>query len=540
MDFGPAPVREAVGYVLAHSVRLPDGTVVRKGRVLEPGDAARLAEAGVEEVTVARLGPLDVPEDEAAQVLALALAGDGTEVRRPHTGRCNVVAAAHGVLRLDAARVESVNRVHESITVATLREWTTVERGDLVATVKIIPWAAHRARLRECVEAAEMGVGPVVGIDAFVPRRVALVQTSHGSTAAGLLDRGEASLRGRVHALGSRLHSSVRCPHETGAVAEALSRAVGEGLDLVLVLGATAVGDREDVVPAAIRRIGGRVVRLGIPVDPGNLTVVGERDGALIVGVPGCARSSRRNGFDWILERLLSGVPPEELDVPAMGVGGLLKEPPGRPSPRRDGRGGRKRGKRVAGVVLAAGTSRRMGELNKLTEDLGGQPIVRRVVESALGAGLDPVVVVTGHEADAVRGALEGLPVSFVDNDRYVEGIGTSVAAGIGAVPEASDGAVIALGDMPWTRAEDVRALVEAFDPDQGKGICVPVRDRKRGNPVLWSSHYFGELKCLAGDVGAKALMTRYADEVAEVPVSSDGVLLDVDTPEVLREARGG
>jgi molybdenum cofactor cytidylyltransferase len=192
---------------------------------------------------------------------------------------------------------------------------------------------------------------------------------------------------------------------------------------------------------------------------------------------------------------------------------------------------------RVAAVILAAGRSRRMGGANKLLERLDGVPMVRRVTETVMDAGLDPVVVVLGHDAGAVRHALDGLPVRFTVNRRYRAGMSSSVAAGIRAVRGRADAALIVLADMPWITAPDMRAIVEAFTAGQ-RGICAPVVDGRRGNPVLWSDRYFAELEALEGDVGARRLLTKHADDLHEVPVSGDRVFRDIDTLEALDAAR--
>lgn len=191
----------------------------------------------------------------------------------------------------------------------------------------------------------------------------------------------------------------------------------------------------------------------------------------------------------------------------------------------------------VAGVVLAAGRSSRMGGANKLLAKLAGTPMVRRVTETVIQAGVDPVVVVTGHDADAVRQALDGLPVRFILNRRYATGIGSSVSAGIGAVDGEADGAMVVLGDMPWITVADLRALVEAFAPADGRGICVPVVRGRRGNPVLWGARYFAGLRGLEGDVGGRRLLEQHAEDVCTVSVADDGVLRDIDTPDALESA---
>lgn len=195
---------------------------------------------------------------------------------------------------------------------------------------------------------------------------------------------------------------------------------------------------------------------------------------------------------------------------------------------------------RIAAIVLAAGRSSRMGDANKLLAELDGEPMVRRVAGTALEAGLDPVVAVLGHDADAVRRALSGLPVRLVVNPRYATGIGSSVGAGIEAVDGEVDGAMVVLGDMPWITVADLRALVDAFAPARGRGICAPVVDGKRGNPVLWGARYFARLQELEGDAGGRRLLTDHAADVWTVSLTRDGVLRDIDTPAALKAAQAG
>lgn len=195
----------------------------------------------------------------------------------------------------------------------------------------------------------------------------------------------------------------------------------------------------------------------------------------------------------------------------------------------------------VGGIVLAAGLSRRMGNRNKLLLEIDGTPMVRRVVETALAAGLDPVVVVVGYRGDEVRQTLAGLPVTCAENQRPEAGLSSSLRTGIDAIAGAGrnrtnaaavEGAVVLLGDMPWVEARHISALLDEFDPTAGFSICVPVHEGRRGNPVLWDARFFSEMAALDGDVGARALLERHAAVVHEVPVDDAGVLRDVDTPD--------
>lgn len=192
--------------------------------------------------------------------------------------------------------------------------------------------------------------------------------------------------------------------------------------------------------------------------------------------------------------------------------------------------------RRVAAVVLAAGRSHRMGA-NKLLHELEGEPLVARVVDAALASAAEPVWVVTGHEAERVRAALAGRPVRFAHNPGFEGGMGTSLAAGAAALDDAPDGVLVCLGDMPWVRAAHLDALIDAFDPEAGAGICVPVHAGRRGHPVLFASRYLPELRALGGDAGARRVTERHSDAVRSVPVEDAGVLRDVDTPAELEEA---
>ncbi len=190
-------------------------------------------------------------------------------------------------------------------------------------------------------------------------------------------------------------------------------------------------------------------------------------------------------------------------------------------------------GQRIAGVVLAAGMSTRMGQ-NKLILPLHDKPLVRHAVEAALAAALDPVVVVTGHDAALIRNALHRLPVSYVQNNDFAQGLSTSLRAGISAVPVTCNGAMILLGDMPEVSPKLIVDLVTAFDPTRFRAICVATAKGERGHPVLWGRQFFQEIEGLEGDSGARGLMTRHADLICEVEADDNAPLTDIDTPEAL------
>jgi molybdenum cofactor cytidylyltransferase len=188
-------------------------------------------------------------------------------------------------------------------------------------------------------------------------------------------------------------------------------------------------------------------------------------------------------------------------------------------------------------VVLAAGRSTRMGA-NKLLQDLDGFPLVRHAVQSAVASGLEPVVVVTGHEEEAVRAVLGGLGVTFVSNPAYADGLSTSLRAGIAALPETSDAALVMLGDMPLVESGLLRRLASAYLAEPAGLAAVPVHEGRWGNPVIVARALFPRIEALTGDAGARKLLEGMKDQVIEVPVSEDAVEVDVDTPEALARLR--
>ena len=193
---------------------------------------------------------------------------------------------------------------------------------------------------------------------------------------------------------------------------------------------------------------------------------------------------------------------------------------------------------RVAAIVLAAGRSTRMGEANKLIADIGGAPMVRRVVEAVLVSRARPVVVVTGHQAAEVSAALAGLDATPVANPNYATGLASSLKAGVGALPQDCAGALVVLGDMPRIAPEHLDELIAAFEAANGTAIIVPVHRGRQGNPVLWPAKHFPGLLQLQGDAGAKRLISAHAHDVREIDLATDAIFVDVDTPEALRRER--
>jgi molybdenum cofactor cytidylyltransferase len=532
--FGSFSLDDALGAVLAHGHRLPD-RMLRKGLLLDEPAIAALRAAGRTEVIAARLEPGDVAENEAAARLAGALGAPGLSAGRAGTGRVNLHANAAGLLRVDAPRVDFFNSQHEALTVATLPDYSAVAARDMVATLKVIPFAVP-GEVLDRVEAASRDGAATFALHPFRPLRVGLALSELSGLKQSVIEGTIEATRQRVGGLGGTLLTPLTCPHEPNAIAAALRQLLASGSELLLVAGASATVDRRDVGPEGVVRAGGEIVHFGMPVDPGNLICVAQIGAVPALVLPGCARSPKANGIDWVLQRLFAGLPLGPAEIMRMGVGGLLKDTDVRPLPRAKAAAAPRTEPRrpaVAAVVLAAGKSTRMAPYNKLlVADRSGKPMVCRVVDNVLSSRARPIVVVTGHRAEDVRAALGNRPVGLVHAEEFARGLSASLKAGIAALPETVAAALVCLGDMPLVTGRMLDRLIDAWDPDEGRSIVVPTHQGRAGNPILWSRAFFGEIMGLDGDVGARALLRRHEELVAEVEIGDDAVLRDFDTVE--------
>lgn len=529
MRFGRLLLGEADGAILAHGLTV-GGRRLKKGHRLSADDLQHMDEDGYRTVLAAVLERGDVGEDIAAGQLAEALHGEGCKVAAAFTGRCNIYAQHSGIVEFSRETLDAVNALDEGITVATLKPHEAVEQGQMLATVKIIPFAVEQ----QVMDSALAVAGGALAVRPFREKKVAVLSTRLPETKASVITKGEELMRRRAVRTGGIVEHTLTVDHHEDDVREALADMVKTGAEIIVVFSASAITDRRDVVPAGLAMAGGEIDHYGMPVDPGNLLLLGRLGEAQVIGAPGCARSPKENGFDWVFQRISAGMQVTSDDVKAMGVGGLLTDTAQRGAPRdyRQARG--QHMPRVAAILLAAGQSRRMGEVNKLLADVDGQPMVCHAMRAIEASSTVATVVVTGHEPEAMRDVLGAPDVTFAHNGLYAEGLSTSLGAGLLAVPADCQAAVVCLGDMPRVSPEVIDRLISAYNPVEGRAICVPTHNGKRGNPVLFDRQFFSEVLSIGGDVGARHLIGQHEDLVAEVPMEEDSIFLDVDTPEAL------
>ncbi|MGJ8570785.1 MAG: NTP transferase domain-containing protein [Hoeflea sp.] len=537
MQFGPVQLSEAEGAVLAHSLSL--GSVrLKKGHVLTAEDLERIGQGGAKQVIVARLLEGDVGENAAAEALAQAFTGLNIRAANASTGRVNLHATSAGLFRADKRLVDAFNAIDPSITFACLADHTPVQTGEMVATIKIIPLAVSGSSLDQTK--AAIAVSELAHVLPFRSVRAGLISTTLPTLKPSVMDKTRQLLAARLALSGSSLDEESRVAHDAGAVAGEIIR-MAEAHDMIVVFGASAVTDPEDVIPAAICRAGGRVERVGMPVDPGNLLVLGSLGEIPIIGAPGCARSPKENGFDWVLARILAGQTPTSMDIAAMGVGGLLKEIPSRPQPRQAAVAHTKISNTAVGVVLlAAGRASRMGEQSghKLLAAFDGEALIRKMARTALSSAACQTVVVTGHRGADIAARLSGLDVELVHNAEFASGMASSLRRGLGSLDPQIAGALVLLADMPGLQSVHLDRLIDAFVANQGNAIIRACDGGRRGNPVILPRAAFPEAMGLSGDVGARVLVESGVWPVIDIEIGP-AARLDVDTVDAVRAAGG-
>jgi molybdenum cofactor cytidylyltransferase len=534
LKFGTFPVAESKGCILAHAT-MAGSHKIKKGTTLSSEHIELLLNAGVSKIVAAKLDPGDLPEDEAANRVSAALCGPNIDCGTPSTGRVNLYAARNGVFEVDKPGVDRLNRIDPAITFATLAPFAHVAAGQMVATVKIIPLAVAGAKIAEIEDAIRVGAIGRVSVAPVLAKKVAMISTMLPGLKPSVIDKTLEVLKTRLAPSGSNLISDLRVPHEETALAQAI-RSGARDADIIIIFGASAVIDTQDVVPMAIDLAGGAVAHVGMPVDPGNLLVLGSLGETDVIGAPGCARSAKENGFDHVLNRLLADLPVTPEDIMGMGVGGLLMEIPSRPQPRESDR--QKRKPVIEAVILAAGQSRRSGGVHKLKAEFGGVPLLRKTVETAIAAGFDTPKLVLGFEADVFRNQLNGIPHAAHINENYAAGISASLKTGIQSLNATTDGALMMLADMPALTADDIKKLVTAFNTSGGSAIVRATDNGKRGNPVILPRAVFPEIMKLQGDVGAKPVIESFEGQVIDVEIGR-AASVDVDTAEAILAAGG-
>lgn len=522
MRFEQIKPREATGWSLAHSVSTPSGRMA-KNAVLTPELVERLVDADITSVLAFKLEVDDICENEAAEIVARHIADDNIKVGKPARGRCNLYAKTAGLFIVDSL-LNDLNQIEPAIGVATLANLASIRTNQLVATIKVFPYGIEKSKITALCQ-----ITPTLAVKAFQQFSVTIISSGHIWNTKTTEITAE-----RIERVSGTLTNTKTCDHTVDDVAETLRQQARSNADLILLSGISAISDARDILPEGLRAAGGRLIHLGMPVDPGNLLMLGELGGKTVVGMPGCSKSPKLNGFDWVLEHFAAGLPLTAEVIQGMGIGGLLKEITERPVLRAPIH--EMAAAVTAAIVLAAGKSSRSGADHKLLATLDKKTVIEQAVSTLREAGLDKIIVVTGHRAADVTAALDGQSVQIIRNAAYETGMASSLAAGMAALPSEAEQCFICLGDMPFVAANSLQALIEAANKVSEAEIFTPLYKGKRGNPVLWRKSQFDKLRHITGDKGGRSIIRNQESLVCDVPVPDPGVLIDLDTPEALAQ----
>jgi molybdenum cofactor cytidylyltransferase len=326
MNLEERAVSDALGTILFHNV-MDDAAkrVVRKGTRLTEEHLAKLTAVGRDTIQVAVLGPDDVPEDEAARLLAEALLTAEIDLSRPAGGRINLQATVDGLLEVNEASLLEINTL-PGFALATRRQHTVVgpnQATDNIATLKIVPFAVERRHLDRALALAEADP-PVLRVRHFVPgRRVAMLFVADEAVHEKLRGEYLPPTQARLARLRADLVVTEDVIQDEEAIAAAAAR-LAQQADLLIIAGQTSIMDEEDTTLRALRMAGATGTVSGAPVEPGNLLALAYFPDTPVMCAPGCAKGLKRNVVDLVLPRLLLSDRLDGGDIAALGLGGFL------------------------------------------------------------------------------------------------------------------------------------------------------------------------------------------------------------------------
>ncbi len=526
MKFGQVRPKEALGAMIAHKTKVSNITF-KKGHIVTDKDIENLEKSNINFITCAIIEKNDMPENKASSILADAVAGNNLSSEKPFTGRSNITALKKGMVIISRKRVNKFNSIDDSITLATTLPSTIVDVGEIVGTLKIIPFSAPKKLVNIALNAAKYPE-PLISIKPFIFKKIMLIITRFSETKKSIIDKTIEEIKKRVINVNSQIESIEIINHDEYSITQTIQRINKADIDLILLSGASAIVDKNDVIPNAIKNNKGKIIHFGMPVDPGNLLLIGKISKIDVIGLPGCARSPLLNGFDWVLERICCGLKVTKKDITEMGCGGLLKDTKAR---------GQKRSisssvliPKVTAIIFAAGLSRRMGKEDKITYNFKNKPMISHIVEAALSSHIKDIIIIAGKNYRKIEQIIQHDNVKIKYNKLYKDGLSSSIKAGIKLIANEIDAALFMLGDMPLIDSTLINKMLTSFDPVEGRSIIIPTFHGKRGQPILFSSELFSQISKISGDIGAKNIIHSNSNLIYEIEHHNNSILTDFDT----------
>ena len=523
--------QDSIGVVLAQTYNLP-GKIISKGTFVTNEVVGYFKTGNVKTILCAVPEEGDIHEDEAAEAISSAIDKNHIYADKASTGRVNFKSQSLCLVRYDRDFIKELNLVDESIAFSIVEHNQLLAEGDLIATLKIIPFFMQKKYVDRVIKI--LAKDELFKIHSLKKKEVILIQTCFEWQKKSIFTATSNVTKARLEALGCSLKKEKLINHDYDTLRAIIRSSVKNEPEILLVSGATAITDRSDYIPKAILSEGGEIIQYGLAVDPGNLLLIGKVGNTTVIGMPGCARSPKLNGFDWVLQLLMADIPINREELADMGAGGLLMEIASRPLPRALAKTVSKREKKVMGVILAAGNSTRMGNDNKLLKSIGDAPLIRNTAIEMLKSDLDSCSIVLGYQSDKVADVIKDLNVNLILNPLWKEGQASSLRAAINTLDSTYSDLLIMLGDLPGIKSSHINSIIEEhlLTDNRKSKITIPSFKGQKGNPVIWGRSFFHDLSNLEGDVGGRALFSEHPAAINILEMDDPWVVEDADTPE--------
>ena len=523
--------QKSIGSVLAQTYNLP-GKTVSKGTLITKEIVAYFRTGNVQIILCAVPEEGDIHEDEAAEAISSAIDKNHIYAEKASTGRVNFKSQSLCLVRYERDLIKEVNLVDESIAFSIVEHNQLLAKNDLIATLKIIPFFTQKKYVDQVISI--LAKNELFKTHSLNKKEVSLIQTSFEWQKKSIFKATSNVTRNRLEALDCSLNEEKLICHDYEVLRSEIKSCIESGIDILLLSGASAIIDRSDYIPKAILSEGGEIIQYGLAVDPGNLLLVAKIGKTTIIGMPGCARSPKLNGFDWVLQLLMADIPVVKEELAEMGAGGLLMEIASRPLPRALAKSVNKREKKIMGVILAAGNSTRMGKDNKLLKNIDGVPLIRNIALEITKSDLDSCSIVLGYQSDKVADVIKDLNINLILNPLWKEGQASSLKAALNSLTSSYSDLLIMLGDLPGIKSGHINRIIEEHLSSENRSskITIPSFKGETGNPVIWGKSFFHDLSNLEGDVGGRVLFSQHPAAINLIEMDDPSVVTDTDTPE--------
>ena len=522
--------QDSIGAVLAQTYNLP-GKIISKGTFVTNEIVAYFKTGNVKTILCAVPEEGDIHEDEAAEAISSTIDKNHIYADKASTGRVNFKSQSLCLVRYDRDFIKEVNLVDESIAFSIVEHNQLLAEGDLIATLKIIPFFMQKKYVDRVIKI--LAKAELFKIHSLKKKEVTLIQTCFEWQKKSIFTATSNVTKARLEALGCSLNNEKLINHDYDTLRAIIRSSVKNGPEILLISGASAITDRSDYIPKAILSEGGEIIQYGLAVDPGNLLLIGKVGNTTVIGMPGCARSPKLNGFDWVLQLLMADITINREELADMGAGGLLMEIASRPLPRALAKSVNKREKKIMGVILAAGNSTRMGKDNKLLKNIGDSPLIRNTAIEMLKSDLDSCSIVLGYQSDKVAAVIRDLNINLILNPMWEKGQASSLKAALNTLDTTYSDILIMLGDLPGIKSSHINKVIEEhlLTNNRKSKITIPSFKGRKGNPVIWGRSFFQDLSNLEGDVGGRALFSEHPAAINIIEMDDPWVVTDADTP---------